>query len=75
MRRRFKINRICSSENYVLSKRTYQKYSCESSEDTTVIVRQTVVVTPKYYVKCFGKLVEITKDEASRMQSMTIICK
>ena len=79
MRRRFKLNRICSSENYILSRQIYRRYICEwhaTHSEEVYTISESIVVRQKYYVMCFGKLMEITETEAIRLQScMTVIRK
>lgn len=79
MRKRFKLCRICSSENYVLSRQIRRRYICEwhalHSEEVRII-SESIVVRPRYYVKCFGKLMELTEAEAMDMQPFVpVICK
>lgn len=73
-RRHFNPQRVCSSDNYKLSIKAHQNY-----EKRTAIVeakKSTVEVFTKYYIKVFGELVEITKEEAIRLKkSLTIIAK
>lgn len=69
MRKRFKTTRICSSDNYKLSKKIHDKY---------VIMHSTIeyVAVHRYYIECFGKLVEIEKTEAMRLcQTVKVIIK
>lgn len=79
MRRRFKQCRICSSENYILSRQIHRRYIREwhaNHSEEIRIISERIVVRQRYYVMCFGNLVEITETEAIRMQScMTIIRK
>ncbi len=56
MRRRFKTSRVCSSDNYKLSRKL-------SNVSKHVQVKEKLVIR-KYYVKCFDKLIEITENEA-----------
>lgn len=79
MRKRFKQNRICSSDNYFLSRQIYRNYlrrwHAEHSNEILVIT-QNIAVHQKCYVKCFGKLVEISENDAIRLETcMTIIRK
>ncbi len=79
MRRRFKQCRICSSESYILSRQIHRRYIREwhaNHSEEIRIISERIVVKQRYYVMCFGNLVEITETEAIRMQScMTIIRK
>ena len=42
--------------------------------DTTLIIQQLRRPT-KYYVKCFGNLIEITKEEALKLDTKLVILK
>lgn len=79
MRKRFKQCRICSSESYILSRQIHRRYIREwhaNHSEEIRIISERIVVKQRYYVMCFGNLVEITETEAIRMQScMTIIRK
>lgn len=70
MRNRFKTSRICSSDNYELSKKL-------SKQQVFITVKQELkIVSRKYYVKCFGKLIEISREEAIHIyKSVNIIVK
>lgn len=79
MRKRFKPDRICSSDNYLLSRQIYRNYirrwHAEHSDEILVIT-QSISIRQKYYVKCFGKLIEISEDDAICLETcMTIIRK
>lgn len=77
-RRRFRADRICSSENYKKSRETgrdfLKRFHENYKEEVEQISRTTKVVT-KYYVKCFGKLVELSKSEAERLERTMKIIK
>lgn len=79
MRNRFKQNRICSSDNYILSRRVYRNYfrrRYAEHSDEILVITQNITIHQKCYVKCFGKLVEISENDAIRLETcMTIINK
>lgn len=78
MRRRFRVSRICSSDNYGLSKKLHKQYIVNFHEENIVEIERVIQVTRKthYYVECFGKIIEISKTEALKLQStMKIIVK
>lgn len=79
MRQRFNSNRLCSSENYALSKavrRTHIQNWHQKNIDEVRSISQRTPVKPTYFVKCFDKLIEITEAEAARLGStMEIIRK
>lgn len=73
-RRHFNPQRVCSSDNYKLSVKAHQNY--EKRQKTTIVQESAIEVFTKYYIKVFGELVEITKEEAVRLRkSITIIAK
>lgn len=79
MKKRFSPNRICSSDNYLLSKQIHRNYirrwHAEHSDEILVIT-QSISIHQRCYVKCFEKLVEISEDDAIRLETcMTIIRK
>ena len=74
MRQRFKINRLCSSDNYIASKRIHRKDLVDSHNNNKAffaeLVNEKMVKTP--YVRVFGKLMQISVEEAS-MSNITVI--
>lgn len=79
MGRRFRQCGICSSENCIPSRQIHRRYIREWHADHSEEIRmisEGTVVRQRYYVMCFGNLVEITGTEAIRMQScMAVIRK
>lgn len=61
-RKRFKAERICSSDNYELSKKAHRNYLKRTKEITSTIFQYQKET--KYYINCFGELIEITREEA-----------
>lgn len=74
MRQRFKINRLCSSDNYIASKRIHRKDLVDSHNNNkaffAALINEKMVKTP--YVRVFGKLMQISVEEAS-MNNITVI--
>lgn len=65
MRHRFNKERICSSENYELSKKLHNNYLREFHNIHIVEIEQLVIMEKKkYFVSVFGKLIEISESEA-----------
>lgn len=61
-RKRFKAERICSSDNYELSKKAHRNYLKRTKEVTSTIFQYQKET--KYYINCFGEMMEITREEA-----------
>ncbi len=79
MRKRIRLNAICSSDNYEESRKLHieyvQKYCKEHIEEFTKLTQEIKSET-KCYVSCFGKLIEITELEATKIEkSIKIIRK
>lgn len=65
VRKRFNRNIIASSDSY--KKRSHDNFIKEQHEknkDMIAEISVNIKVAPKYYIKCFGKLIQITKEEA-----------
>ena len=75
MRPRFKTSRICSSDNYILSKRTHIKHIVSSHNNNktlnTAIIERKISKIP--YIKVFGKLIQISIEEATQIKATTVI--
>ena len=77
--KRPRINRICSSKDYKHSREQYKEYLHINHERNVEIIQKItseIVITPKSiditihkkpYVKCFGKLMPITIEDAERL--------
>lgn len=64
-RKRFSRNIIASSDSY--KKRSHDSFIKEQHEknkDMIAKISISIKVAPKYYIKCFGKLIQITEEEA-----------
>ena len=76
MRKRFKTSRLCSSDNYIISKRLYKTFLIEEHNKNALVLEHIITKnsTKKAFVRCFGELMPITLDEAERRgTSVTII--
>ena len=76
MRKRFKTSRLCSSDNYVISKKLHKAFLVEEHNKNAVIIEHIIErhSTKKAYVKCFGKLMPITVEEAKELgTAITVI--
>ena len=75
MRQRFKASRICSSDNYILSKRTHIKHIVNSHNNNRAlniaIIERKIPKIP--YIKVFGKLIQISIEEATQINATTVI--
>lgn len=76
MRQRFKTSRICSSDNYILSKRVHIRSIIDFHNNNkvliTTIMERRVHKIP--YVKVFGKLIQISLEEATQIDTtITVI--
>ena len=76
MRKRFKKTRVCSSDNYTLSRKLHKAFLIEEHNKNAVVLEHIITKnsTKKAFVKCFGELMPITLEEAERIgTSVTII--
>lgn len=76
MRQKFKRSRVCSSDNYVISKKLHKAFLIEEHDKNAVVLEHIITKhsTKKAFVKCFGELMPITLEEAERIgTSVTII--
>lgn len=73
-RKRFSRNIIASNDSY--KKRSHDNYIKEQHEQNKDIISEisvSIKVAPKYYIKCFGKLIQITEKEAMSTSIEVII--
>lgn len=79
MRKRFNSNRICSSENYEASQRVHRDYITRFHDENSVEIKrvtESIAIKQRYFVNCFGKLIEVTEVDAVRIEkSVKIIRK
>lgn len=76
MRQRFKQTRVCSSDNYTLSKKLHKAFLIEEHNKNAVVLEHIITKhsTKKAFVRCFGELMPITIEEAERIgTSVTIL--
>lgn len=76
MRKRFKQTRVCSSDNYTLSKKLHKAFLIEEHNKNAVVIEHIIekCSTKKAFVRVFGELMPITIEEAERIgTSVTII--
>lgn len=77
MRKRFKISRIASSDNYELSRRAHIQYLREWHNANIEVITEittSLVIKEQKYVRVFGKLIPISEEEF-RAHSTLIIEK
>lgn len=75
-RKRFSLNRICSSENYTESKKIHNNFirlNHQNNEVELIHIEATFKKLP--YVRCFDKLIQISEEEAKMLTTCTIIWK
>ena len=73
-RKRFKRSIVASSRGaFVAHSHTRYLKECHECFEPTLTI--TVKVPPKYFVRCFGKLIQITEREAMMHNKMNIIIK
>ena len=71
---RFNRYRICSSENYELSRKAYLLFSIEQHYRNISIIEEIITSLPKQaYVRIFGNLVPISSEEVIRYEKVTTI--
>lgn len=62
MRKRFKMSRIASSDNYELSRKIHAMYLLHEEEVITEI-SSTLVIKEQKYIRVFGKLIPVSEEE------------
>lgn len=74
MRERFKTTRVCSSDNYALSKKLHKqelsKNHCKLQE---MLVKEEIVLKKVAYIKVFGKFIPLSSMEIPLYESKTEI--
>lgn len=71
-RKRFKLSCVASSEGVHVA-RAHKRYIREEHEKFVLTIQ--VSVPKKYFVKCFGRLIQITEREAMMHGKANIIIK
>lgn len=73
MRKRFKITRITSSDNYKLSKKIHSQYLKEwHNTNIEVITEISLVIKEQKYVRVFGELIPISEEELRTHDTLII---
>ena len=74
MRERFKTTRVCSSDNYALSKKLHKqelsKNHCKLQE---MLVKEEIVLRKVAYIKVFGKFIPLSSMEIPLYEGKTEI--
>lgn len=63
MRKRFKISRIASSDNYELSRKIHAMYLQRFHEKNIEVISSTLVIKEQKYIRVFGKLIPVSEEE------------
>ena len=66
MRKRFKMSRIASSDNYELSRKIHAMYLQRFHEENIEVITEissTLVIKEQKYIRVFGKLIPISEEE------------
>ena len=75
MRQRFKTSRLCSSDNYIVSKRIHRQDIINSHNNNKSIIATMVAKktdkTP--YVRIFGELMKISMEEATMVDTAVTV--
>ena len=70
MRQRFKTSRLCSSDNYIISKRIHKQDIINSHNNNKAVIAAIVERRTKIpYVRVFGKLMRISIEEATEINN------
>lgn len=76
MRHRFKTSRLCSSDNYIMSKRSHIRNIIDFHNNNIAFIAEIMEKRAHKipYVKIFGKLVQISLEEATQINTtITVI--
>lgn len=75
MRKRFKMSRIASSDNYELSRKIRIMYLQRFHEENIEVITEissTLVIKEQKYIRVFGKLIPVSEEEL-RIHSTLIV--
>ena len=73
-RKRFNTSRLCSSENYEISRRAHkQELVMAHSQLQQMLIKEEIVVKKTAYIKVFGKFVPLTSVEIPLYEGKTEI--
>lgn len=67
-RERFRLERVCSSDNYVQSKITHIKFLETTHNNNIVEIKEITKSVKLAYIKCFGRIKRITLEEAKEIK-------
>lgn len=76
MRKRFKIDRIASSDNYELSRKVHRQYLENFHKSNIEVIEQmtsSLVIKKQKYVVVFGKLVPVSEEELRIHNTTTLM--
>ena len=74
MRQRFKTNRLCSSDNYEISRKIHKQDVINSHNNNKSIIATMVAKTDKIpYVRIFGELMKISPEEANMLNTTVTV--
>lgn len=75
MRKRFKTSRLCSSDNYIVSKRIHRQDIINSHNNNKSIIATMVAnkIDKTPYVRIFGELMKISMEEATRVNTAVTV--
>lgn len=63
MRKRFKMSRIASSDNYELSRKIHLQRFHEENIEVITEISSTLVIKEQKYIRVFGKLIPVSEEE------------
>lgn len=70
MRQRFKTSRLCSSDNYVISRKIHKQDIINSHNNNKAVIAAIVERRNKIpYVRVFGELMQISIEEATKINN------
>lgn len=73
-RKRFNTSRLCSSENYEISRRAHkQELVMAHSQLQQMLIKEEIVVKKTAYIKVFGRFVPLTSVEIPLYEGKTEI--
>lgn len=76
MKNRFKRDRLCSSENYILSRILHNEYLKECHDNNITVIEEItkhIIIKKKAYAKIFGELIPISEEELHIIDKSLVI--
>lgn len=73
MRPRININMVCSSSNYELTRQIHIYHLNKEHNNRMKEIAKITTTIKIPYVKVFGKLIQITKEEANKLNKDVVI--